>query len=72
MSKYKDKSAYLSQMADREWPEDVKKAFRNCKTKLRHSVSKVIIEGNSSDIIAKEILEWMGETKPIVIYKGDK
>ena len=72
MSKYKDKSAYLSQMVDREWPENVNKAFRNCKTKLRHSVSKVIIEGNSSDNIAKEILEWLGETKPVVVYRGGK
>ena len=42
------------------------------KTKFRHLVSKVIVEGNAPDSIVKEILEWMGETKPIEIYKGDK
>tara|TARA_R110000824_G_scaffold95302_6_gene229281 strand:+ start:3210 stop:3446 length:237 start_codon:yes stop_codon:yes gene_type:complete len=72
MSKYKDKSAYLSQIADREWPEHVIKAFTNCKTKVRHAVSKVVIEGNASDSIVKEILDWMGESQPIVIQKERK
>lgn len=73
MAKYKgDKSAYLIQMTDREWPRDVVKAFKNCKTKVRHNVSKVIIEGNASDNIAKSILEWVKESAPIVVYKGDK
>ncbi len=41
-------------------------------TKFRHLVSKVIIEGNAPDSVVKEILEWMKETKPEVIYKGGK
>ena len=73
MSKYKgDKSAYLIQMADRKWPENVVKAFKNCRTKVRHNISKVIIEGNASDNIAKSIIEWVAESAPIVVYKGDK
>ena len=73
MSKYKgDKSAYLMQMADREWPKDTVKAFKDCNTKVRHSVSIVIIVGNSSDKIAKSILEWVSDSKPIVVYKGGK
>ena len=71
MSKYKDKSAYLSHMADREWPKHVDKAYNNCKTKLRHCVAKVIIEGNASDNIAKEVLDWLGDSKPIVVYMGN-
>ena len=73
MAKYKgDKSAYLLHMADREWPRDVVKAFKNCRTKVRHNISKVIIEGNASDNIAKSILEWASDSEPIVIYKGGK
>tara|TARA_R110000824_G_scaffold213650_3_gene399889 strand:- start:3427 stop:3678 length:252 start_codon:yes stop_codon:yes gene_type:complete len=55
-----------------EEPDHVVKAFTNCKTKVRHAVSKVIIEGNASDSIVKEILDWMGEAKPEVIYKVGK
>ena len=62
-----DKSNYLLQMADREWPEHVEKAFKNCKTKVRHCVSKITIEGNASDNIAKEILDWCKDSKPKVI-----
>ena len=73
MAKYKgDKSAYLLHMADREWPRDVVKAFKNCRTKVRHNISKVIIEGNASDNIAKSIFEWASDSGPIVVYKGGK
>jgi len=37
--------------------------------KFRDLVSKVTIEGTASDNIAKEILEWVKESKPIVVYK---
>lgn len=67
-----DKSKYLNQMIDREWPEHVSKAFTNCKTKVRHAVSKVTIEGNATDILVKEVLDWLNESKPVVVYKGDK
>ena len=40
--------------------------------KFRHLVSKVIIQGNASDNIVKEILEWMKETKPQVVHKEAK
>ncbi len=72
MNKKGDKSAYLEQMTDREWPDHVEKAFKNCKSKVRHAVSKVVVEGNASDNIAKEILDWMKETKPLVVHKGGK
>jgi hypothetical protein len=62
-----DKTNYLIHMADREFPEHVEKAFKNCKTKVRHAVSKITIEGNSSDSIAKEILDWCKDSKPKVI-----
>lgn len=67
-----DKSKYLNQMIDREWPEHVSKAFTNCKTKVRHAVSKVTIEGNAPDNLVKEVLDWLNESKPVVVYKGDK
>ena len=38
-------------------------------TKFRHLVSKVTIEGNAPDSIVQEILQWMKEAKPEVIYK---
>lgn len=67
-----DKSKYLNQMIDREWPEHVNKAFTNCKTKVRHAVSKVTIEGNAPDNLVEEVLDWLNESKPVVVYKGDK
>ena len=42
------------------------------KTKFRHLVSKVIVEGNAPDSIVKEILDWMKETKPQVVHKEVK
>jgi len=66
------KRKYLEHMSDREWPENVQKAFTNCKTKLRHAVSKIVIEGNANDNIAKEVLDWCQETKPIVVQKEKK
>ena len=79
-----DGSKYLNMMMEREegqvdvngkkgkafeYPEHVVKAFTNCKTKLRHCVSKVVVEGNSNDIIAKEVLDWLKDVKPIVVQK---
>ena len=79
-----DGNKYLSHMMEREegqwdlngkrgkafeYPEHVTKAFTNCNTKLRHCVSKVIVEGNSSDIIAREILDWLKDVKPEVVQK---
>ena len=40
--------------------------------KFRHLVSKVIIEGRAPDSIVKEILDWMGETKPEVVHRRGK
>ena len=51
---------------EKDW---IVKSYNNCKTKLRHNISKIVIEGNSNDIIAKEILEWSKESKPVVIQK---
>ena len=40
--------------------------------KFRDLVSKVIIEGNAPDSIVKEVLDWVKESKPIVVHKGGK
>ena len=40
--------------------------------KFRDLVSKVIVEGRAPDSIAKEVLEWVKESKPIVVHKGGK
>ena len=79
-----DGTKYLTSMMEREegqidvngkrgrafsYPEHIDKAFTDCKTKLRHCVSKVVIEGNSKDTIAKEILDWLKDVKPVVIQK---
>ena len=37
--------------------------------KFRHLVSKVIVEGNAPDSIAKEVLEWVKESEPMVVHK---
>ena len=71
MSK-EDKSAYFEARENVVTPQHIEVMFNNCKTKLRHAVSKVTIEGNCSDSIAREILDWLTNTKPIVIYKGSK
>ena len=55
-----------------EEPAHIIKAFKNCKTKIRHSISKIIIEGTAPDNITKEILEWSKDSAPIVVYKGGK
>ena len=67
-----DKSKYLASMADRVWPENVEKAFTNCKTQLRHCVSKIVIQGNASDSIAKEILDWCADSEPTVVQGKEK
>jgi len=55
-----------------EEPAHVIKVFKNCRTKVRHCISKIKIEGTAPDNIAKEILEWSKDSAPIVVYKGDK
>ena len=40
--------------------------------KLNELVSKIFIEGNASDSIAKDILDWCKDSMPKVIVKGKK
>tara|TARA_R100001530_G_C4229013_1_gene132121 strand:- start:53 stop:190 length:138 start_codon:yes stop_codon:yes gene_type:complete len=41
-------------------------------TKFNELVTKVIVEGRSSDDIAKCILSWVKGSKPIVVVRKEK
>ena len=40
--------------------------------KLNELVSKIFVEGNASDGIAKDILDWCKNSMPKVIVRGKK
>ena len=79
MSKVTDpkKNRYFKGLSEREekgWelPKPAQEIIKRSKgIKLRHLISKVYISSESNASIVKEILGWLKDVKPIVVYKEE-
>jgi undecaprenyl pyrophosphate synthase len=79
MSKIKDpkKIKYFEGLEEKsinwELPNHVQLILDRSKgIKLRHLVSRIIVHNQGNSLIVKEILQWLKDTKPQVVVKGDR